>query len=164
MKKIVQFGSYFYTGLLVCLIIIFLFIKFAGMTSLGPWQTKVVLTDSMNESYPAGSLLFVKKEPVGEISKGDVISFSESGEVVSHRVIQINKDASGLVFQTKGDSNIQQDAFKVRENQIQGVVKTGIPKVGEYLMRLQTFRGILAFCMFIADLFLLELFLKILWS
>lgn len=146
------------------LVAVFICIRLGGGSGLGPYQFKVVLSESMQKTYPVGSMLVTEKVPLSEIGKGDVISFSVAGTTLSHRIIEIDHDQEDTTFRTKGDSNKDRDPFVVKSSQVLGKVRFGIPKLGLILLKLQTPRGFLAFCMFIADIYLFQLFLKILWS
>ncbi len=78
--------------------------SFAGITPL------IVLTESMEEDFSGGSLIFTKAASAEEIKEGDIISYFDpklSGdEVTTHKVRFITKDQNGeLVFWTYGTSN-----------------------------------------------------------
>ncbi|MDO8656785.1 MAG: hypothetical protein Q7K45_06110 [Nanoarchaeota archaeon] len=56
------------------------------------------------------------------IQVGDVIAYQTSYGVLIHRVIEKGIDAEGVYYRVKGDNNRFQDPFKVRFNDVQGVV------------------------------------------
>ena len=56
------------------------------------------------------------------IKEVDIISFKEGSIVIIHRVIIKGEDSQGIFFVTKGDNNNEPDPYKVRFNQIKGVV------------------------------------------
>ncbi len=57
-----------------------------------------------------------------EIDAGDIISFNQKGKVIIHRVISVSEDKSGWFAETKGDNNKVKDPWKVRFNDVEGVV------------------------------------------
>ena len=92
-----------------------------------------ILTQSMEPTYPAGTLIIVKPVDVNEISIGDPITYQiESGkpEVVTHRVISISTVDGETTFVTKGDNNAVADADPVRPIQVRGTVWYAVPYVG----------------------------------
>ncbi len=56
------------------------------------------------------------------ISIGDVISYQTIGGIVIHRVIDKGYDNKGIFYTVKGDNNSFKDPFKVRYEDIKGVV------------------------------------------
>ena len=101
----------------------------------------IVRSNSMQPSFSAGSLLFVKNMPAQDISEGDVITFKRSNDSipVTHRVIQRTGSDNELSFITKGDANNTQDPLPVPENIIIGKVVFVIPYLG-YILGFTTTR------------------------
>ena len=56
------------------------------------------------------------------IQVGDVIAYQTTYGVLIHRVIEKGIDGEGVYYIVKGDNNRFQDPFKVRFDDIQGVV------------------------------------------
>ena len=96
-----------------------------------------VLTGSMEPEIPEGSLLLVRQADADTIQVGDVISFFSpdptlEGAVNTHRVVDIRTENGGRIFYTKGDANVLEDAYPVREDMVVGKavhVFTGLGKV-----------------------------------
>ena len=57
-----------------------------------------------------------------QISVGDVISYQTSYGVLIHRVIETGEDDNGFYYLVKGDNNTLRDPFKVRFDDVKGVV------------------------------------------
>ena len=57
-----------------------------------------------------------------EIQIGDVISYQTSYGILIHRVIKKGEDEQGFYYYVKGDNNSIRDPFKVRFEDVQGVV------------------------------------------
>ena len=74
-----------------------------------------------------GSLLYVK-ESAGGIQTGDVITFYRNGELVTHRVVEINTDEK--IYITKGDANQVNDVQPVAWSDVVGVPVFDIPVLG----------------------------------
>jgi signal peptidase len=86
-----------------------------------------VVSGSMLPEYEIGDVVISKNIPTKDIKVGDDVSYlgasgTFKGKVVTHRVVNIDKDVDGkLVFHTKGTANLVEDPL-VYENQIYGVV------------------------------------------
>lgn len=93
-----------------------------------------------------GDLIFVGSCTPKELKEGDVIAFMEGKIVVTHRIIGIQSDDGGsLLFRTQGDANNSPDTELVKEENIVGIYKSRIPKVGDFALFLQTPLGMLIF-------------------
>ena len=116
----------------------------------------VVKSGSMESVVKTGSLCLVNKHVNYEdVKVNDIIAFSiSSGEKVTHRVVEITDE--GLI--TKGDANSFPDGITTTEDNYIGKNIFSIPKLGFFVMWVQTARGrivlitiiivllILAFC------------------
>ena len=57
-----------------------------------------------------------------DINVGDVISYRTFFGTVIHRVIDKGQDEQGIYYIVKGDNNQQQDLYKIRYENVKGVV------------------------------------------
>ena len=93
-----------------------------------------VLTQSMEPTFPTGTLVVVKPIDAADIRIGDPITYQiESGkpEVVTHRVLSITStNVGGLSFITKGDNNDAPDENPVVPDQVRGKVWYSVPYIG----------------------------------
>jgi len=64
----------------------------------------------------------IKPESGDEIEVGDVISYQTEYGIIIHRVIEKGKDEEGIYYMVKGDNNQFEDPFKVRFENVKGVV------------------------------------------
>ena len=110
--------------ILLILILIIIVIFAPKLFSIEPM---VVVSGSMEPSYMKGSLLYVK-ESAGGIQTGDVITFYRNGELVTHRVVEINTDEKTYI--TKGDANQVNDVQPVAWSDVVGVPVFDIPVLG----------------------------------
>lgn len=78
----------------------------------------VVLSGSMEPTYPVGSVIYYKQAPFEEINVGDPITFKSGGVFVTHRVVE--KDASAREFVTEGDANGSRDPGTVSYQNVAG--------------------------------------------
>lgn len=110
----------------------------------------VVLSGSMSGDAPdhieVGDLIFVGKAEPEELKVGDIITFMQGSTVVTHRIIEISTDEGGkLQFLTKGDANNTADTDPVSQDDLVGIYKARIPKVGDLAMFMQTPLGMILF-------------------
>jgi signal peptidase len=151
------------TGISILLCIVFSFMLVCNMTiiikgTLYPERPPsvlgitpmVVLSGSMSgdaeDHIEVGDLIFVGKTEAEELEVGDVIAFMEGKVVVTHRIIDIQRDENGaLLFTTKGDANNAQDQRPVTASNLVGIYKARIPKVGDFALFLQTPMGMVLF-------------------
>ena len=86
-----------------------------------------VASGSMEPKYMIGDVLIAKKVSPEEIEVGDSISYlgkrgNFKGMIITHEVIDIEKDASGkYIYHTKGLTNIVEDPI-VEYNQVYGKI------------------------------------------
>lgn len=111
-----------------------------GLALLGPrsgqWQFLTVLTGSMGDAMPAGSVVFETSKPPSEVVAGDVITFQIPGstEVVTHRVVEIVEPGTEPVIRTKGDANDAPDPWPTQlTGERTWVVEASVPYVGTVL-------------------------------
>lgn len=110
----------------------------------------VVQSGSMSGDAPdhieVGDLVFAGKADVEKLKVGDIISFMEGKIVVTHRITAIDTAENGsLVFTTKGDANNAEDSETVAADNVVGIYKGRIPKLGDFAMFLQTPLGMILF-------------------
>lgn len=89
-----------------------------------------VISGSMEPEYSVGDLIYVKQVDVDSIKIGDDITFilNEDLVVATHRVVRI--EAENQRFYTKGLVNEIEDSEPVHFNNVIGVPKFAIPKLG----------------------------------
>ena len=106
------------------------------------YQRYVIVSGSMTGTYNRGSLVFDEVVPVERLRTGDVITYrpppgSGPDGLVTHRIAEIRRDASGPVFRTKGDANDVPDPWTFRlAAPRQARVVAGVPYVGYALAAL----------------------------
>ncbi len=120
--------------------------------SIAGYSGMVVLTESMEDAIPKGSLIITKSIPPDELQIGDDITFMVNPTTsVTHRIVNIRPQAGGIpIIQTKGLTNPTPDDPVPVENIVGKVIYHSL------------FLGILA--KGVSDNWPLLLFLLALWT
>ncbi len=109
-----------------------------------------VLSGSMSGTQEGhieiGDLIFVGKVEPAELKEGDVIAYMEGSIVVTHRIMEVQTAEDGtLQWITKGDANNARDEKPIPEEDLIGIYKFRIPKVGDLALFMQTPLGMVIF-------------------
>ena len=108
------------------------------------WKPFIVLSGSMEDTIMPGDLILTKEIDTLELKDGDVISFrTNKYTVITHRIIDIVEDEGERKYYTKGDNNDTADSNIVCNNQIEGIYRYRIPKLGNIAIYLQKPIGII---------------------
>ena len=105
-------------------------------TGVTPFKVYVIHTGSMNPTIPPGSAVLVHE---GRYHIGQVITFTEDGLTVTHRLVSIS--STGLTT-TKGDGNPTIDPWHVPKSQIIGGVVLAPRYVGYWITYLKNPLGL----------------------
>lgn len=92
-----------------------------------------VLSNSMADIFYRGDLVIVEKidNQLQELNLQDIIEYKLDGYSILHRVIEIKVLEDGTkLYRTKGDNNNAPDSEWVKPEQVIGVIKLKIPKIG----------------------------------
>lgn len=107
------------------------------------WKPFIVLSGSMEDTIMPGDLILTKEIDALELKKGDVISFRTNNyTVITHRIINILDEEGERKYYTKGDNNNSADRDPVCNDQIEGIYRYRIPKLGAIALNLQKPIGI----------------------
>lgn len=147
------------TDVLSVLLLIFA-IMLVGIRLVG-FQPYTILSGSMSPQYKVGDMIYIRSVSPESIEEGDVISFKigDTQTVVTHRVVAVNREER--TFTTKGDANNTVDGQPVRYENVLGVVKFSIPKIGYVSVFLYEKKGLLLGLAVIATVIVL---VRALWS
>jgi len=88
----------------------------------------VVESSSMTPTFSIGTLVYSQPIAFNELKVGDVITFKEGSNYLTHRVRQINKKEQTL--RTKGDASLNDDLFAVPQRAIVGKIIFSLPYLG----------------------------------
>ncbi len=120
-------------AILFCGLVMFQ-ISTAGYVTLFGCSFFRVATDSMEPELPVGSIIISKKTDIEDIEVGDIISFKSresymSGQIVTHRVVDIKEIDGEICLVSRGDSNNSVDGYYVTSENLVGkiiyVIKQG---------------------------------------
>ena len=89
------------------------------------WR-KFIDSNSMDPLIDEGTTTIeIKPKYANEIKVGDIVAHSMDDNddyAFVHRVVEIGNDENGIYFVTKGDNYWQEDPYKIRFSQIEGIV------------------------------------------
>ncbi len=104
------------------------------------WKPFIVLSGSMETQILPGDIVVVKEIDAKKLKENDIIAFKyDDNIVITHRIIEIIKDENGNTkYKTKGDNNNDEDDGFVRPEQIEGIYKFRIGKLGNLALFMQT--------------------------
>ena len=129
----------------------------------GHAQFLTVLSGSMSPQIKAGDMVVVAKGvEARDIEKGDIISYAQGENYVTHRVTGVVKENNEISFRTKGDANDGEDAGTVASSGLVGKVIFTIPAAGYFTHYARSPAGFLIFIIIPALLIILREIIKIL--
>lgn len=117
---------------LLALAVIFLLPRAFG------YQPYMVVSASMQQSFPVGSLIFVRGATPEEVEVGDPITFSSGTLIITHRVMEKHDDEQ--YFVTKGDNNTASEITRY-ENLKGKALNFCIPYLGYFSAWFMTAQG-----------------------
>ena len=124
-------GNILYYMLVVLVLLILLVVLLQRFThnnaSIGGIRIFNIVTESMVPEYKVGDILISKSIDPSKIEIGDDVVYmgevgSFQGKIITHRVIDIEKDGDNYKFHTKGIANEYEDPAVVSEDQIYGTI------------------------------------------
>ena len=101
------------------------------------YKTYVIISGSMEPNLKIGDIVIVKKVDEDQLNVGDIISFRQGQNVVTHRISQIKNEYGEKVYVTKGDHNNTEDAGTIDYSYIEGKVVNSIKKMGKLVIFFQ---------------------------
>lgn len=112
------------------------------------YQLKTVLSGSMEPGIQTGSIIAIEavdNEESTEFQKDDIITFiNDDEQLVTHRIIDVAENESGVTYTTKGDNNDTADTEPVLSSNIVGEYQGfTIPYLGYLVNFAQSPNGIL---------------------
>lgn len=97
-------------------------------------------------------LIFVSGSDFQDLQVGQIITFFEANDrgdrtdkVVTHRIIEVTQKDGAVAYRTKGDANNTADSVLVRPQNVIGVYKNRVAKLGALVLFLQKPWGMLIF-------------------
>jgi signal peptidase len=105
------------------------------------WRFDAVLTGSMSPTYPIGGMVVIAPVDPLEVRTGDVITYKPPFEhdfLITHRVIEIQRQDNSFGFQTKGDAVDSPDGYFIPAENVVGQVLLYIPYFGHFAKFVKT--------------------------
>ncbi len=104
-------------------------IKTDGYVTLFGCSVFRVVSESMGDTMPVGSLIISKKTNIESIKEGDIISFFSresymAGQIITHRVTEVKERDGEVLLVTRGDANNSEDGFYVTQENFIGKIVT----------------------------------------
>ena len=96
-------------------------------------KTFSIISQSMEPTINKHDIVIVNKVNEEDIKTNDIITFKINNEIITHRIVSIDKENYNYIYTTKGDNNEVSDIEKIDYNQIEGKVIATIPKIGAIL-------------------------------
>ena len=101
------------------------------------YRAYIITTSSMQPTIKEGDIVICKVVEEDKIEEGDVITFRQNQDVITHRVIKIQENEENKYYITKGDNNNLEDSEKVEYNMIEGNFVIKIPYLGKIINIMQ---------------------------
>ena len=137
-KRNEEIRNFFFVLIYIILIPIVLFSIFLSLIELGKnsdvpemmnYEFYTVISDSMMPKLKKDDIIIIQKNiNPDKIKEGNILTFKNKyGEIITHRVVKINKREDFVNFVTKGDNNEKDDAEIVTTDMIIGRVVYTLP-------------------------------------
>ena len=149
MNKFIRITKALLNAIMTIILIVGILFIFLYIIGIEPF---IVRSGSMEPAIQTGSLSFINKHIKYEnIKENDVIAYvATTGDKVTHRAIKITEEG----IETKGDSNDNSDGISTTKNNYIGKNVFSIPKLGYFVVTIQTTRGRVILITFIIVLLL----------
>ncbi len=127
----------------------FFFILTAGLagvlivfvSGLTKYHLIAIGSDSMNPIYYYGDAVLYEKIDPKVVKVDDILVFQINGEIITHRVVKIEREKGMLKYTTKGDNNDIVDNLDVYEKNVLGVVRLVVKYIGYPTVKLSETLG-----------------------
>ncbi len=168
MKKALHIIKNIFTWLVVVLAVCMMIFTIVSVNtfdrsdrSIFGYKAFIVLSDSMSKTdFDAGDLILSKEVDPSTLQVGDIISYQSTntenyGEIVTHKIRELTKDAEGNPgFITYGTTTDTNDENIVTYSFVLGKYQIRLPGVGKFFQFLKTTPGYII-CIFLPFLILI---------
>ena len=140
------------------IILIFISAENDGIELFG-YRAYVITSDSMEPAINNGDAIVVKNCEEEDLQTGDVITFEQNQEVITHRIQKIEEDQTTKekTYITKGDNNNIEDSEHINFSAIIGKCVLTIPYLGNIISVLENKLIILIIILIILILFFFKI-------
>jgi len=97
------------------------------------YRAAIIKSGSMQPTFDVGALIVTKPIPATQFKPGDIVTFhykQVGNDLVTHRVMEIKRDAGRVNFVTKGDANFAEEQWHVNADTKLGKTQFHINFVG----------------------------------
>lgn len=101
------------------------------------YKSFIIVSGSMEPNLNIGDMVIIRETKQEKLQKDDIITFSENGNAITHRIVDIINEEGKIRYQTKGDNNNAVDADLVKYENVEGKFVFKIAKVGTIIAKLQ---------------------------
>lgn len=117
---------------------VFAFIKITGMEIL------VVQSGSMEPTFCVDDIVIIQPITIPEVKVNDIVTYNDHDTLVTHRVVEVIDDESGLKLKMKGDNNNIEDKTFVTDKNLVGLYVTHISNAADMYYFIKSPYGIIA--------------------
>ena len=106
-------------------------------------QALVIASGSMTPSINIGDVIIINKGTDSDkkiIEEGKVIAYRRKNDIICHRIVKILHSGDEVLYETKGDSNLNSDQLLVNSEDVIGVVTHKIKYIGYPTVVLNRYR------------------------
>lgn len=96
------------------------------------YKAYAIKSDSMEPTIKNGDVIIIKKIPEEKLEDGDIITFKQNADIITHRISKIEEE-NGKKYITKGDNNNLEDSAKITYQEIKGKKVITIPYLGKIM-------------------------------
>lgn len=100
-------------------------------------KTYVIISGSMEPEFKIGDIVIAKEVEEESLKEGNIISFRQGQNVITHRITQIFEEEGKVKYKTKGDNNNTEDTGTITYEAIEGIMIGSIPFLGKVSLILQ---------------------------
>ncbi len=135
--------------ILTCILLLVIFVSTIILTdslihkdkipSFFGWKPFIVLSGSIENEIKTGDMVFVKETNPNDLNENDIMAFkTNNNTAIIHKIAKkiVTKDGE-IHFLTKDEKNNVDNQNYVLENQIEGIYKFRIAKLGKIAIELQ---------------------------
>ena len=141
-SKILNIGGWVIFGFIALIVLLLLFSSLFTKGAIFGVRAYTVLSNSMENEFPAGSVIFSSEVNPDELKVGDIITFTreKDGETVTHKIgkIELDKSTGYDVFYTYGTTTGDLDEDPVHRNYIQGKYLFHVVGLGHFIQFLKS--------------------------
>lgn len=172
MKLVNQFLLAFFAGFLIGnFFFLQMTVGFSFLKSPDSLRLLVVQSDSMAPTFKIGSVILLSSSsnpkkivsplPSPKYRKGEIITYTNTKENFTHRIVSVEETNGQFFYEIKGDANKASDIGRIPESKILGRAVLSIPYLGYLKSFVQTQKGYILLIVIPATIIIYSEFLKI---